>query len=74
MKGINFKKDKAKFDAQNLKILNYLKERDENLNAERWCNPVIHPVTKNLLLTVKDRILDILTVDEKKEIIELTDD
>lgn len=80
MKGINFKKDKAGFDALNSKVLSYLKVEEaktpnsKGLKAVRWCNPIIHPKTKEIAFTVKDRILPCLTSAEKKEIIELTKD
>ena len=80
MNGINFFKDKAKFDALNSKVLKYLKAEEaktlnsKGLKAVRWCNPIIHPKTKDLVFTVKDRILPAVTSAEKKEIFELKSD
>lgn len=80
MKGINFKKDKAGFDALNSKVLNYLKVEEaktpnsKGLKAVRWCNPIIHPKTKEIAFTVKDRILPILTSTEKSKAANLSKD
>ena len=80
MNGINFYKDKAKFDTLNLKVLNYLKVEEaktlnsKGLKAVRWCDPVIHPVTKDLVFTVKDRILPALASTERGKIFNLPKD
>ena len=80
MKAISCKQNQAKFDALNSKALDCLENEEKKilnstgLKSERWCNPIIHPVSKDIAFIIKDRILPALTSAEKAEIIELTDD
>ena len=64
MRIINCKKDQGKFDSLN-------ESASKFLGCDRWCNPIVHPVTKEIAFTVKDRILPCL---DGEEIIELTKD
>lgn len=64
--------NKETFDALNEKALKYCLEQGGIM--ERWCNPVIHPKTKEMAFIVEKRILPCLTTAEKNETIELTED
>jgi len=72
MKGI--KCTQSKFNALNLKVFDYLENKVSGFKAERWCNPVIHPTTGDIVFTVEDRILPALTQSERDSVFELTDD
>lgn len=67
MKIINCKLDKKKFKTLFDKVNKYY-------GFTNWCNPIIHPDTKDIGFIVKDRILEALSSSEKKEAIEATSD
>ena len=69
MKGINCIKDQSKFDALNEKALSYCLENGGIM--ERWCYPVIHPVTKRFVFIVEQRVMGCLDNTEKGNIFEL---
>lgn len=70
---INCIADKTKFNDLNSRALQHIKDT-YNSDADKWCNPIIHPVSGDIAFTVEDKILPCLTDAEKAEIIELTSD
>ena len=73
MKAINCKRDQAKFDALNKKVLKYLKNTFDS-KGDKWCDPIVHPITGNIAFTVEERMLKALTQSENNTIFELTND
>lgn len=47
------------------------KKANRLLKCDKWCNPIIHPDTKEIGFTVKDRVLPIL---KGETIVDLTSD
>jgi hypothetical protein len=39
--------------------------------AEKWCNPIIHPVDGRIAFTIEPKIESILTEEEQASVIEL---
>lgn len=62
--------NQARFDELNALALSYV-QAEFGCKSKKWCNILIHPVDGRIALTVKDRILPILTGET---IIELTPD